>query len=84
MQHISLIELEVAIDTFSLPATSLPFPAITVCKRRKFDVGEYLRAVFDNFQYVCKKAEGVNDTCRESMLLREHYDTYVGHSVSPK
>ncbi len=36
---------EVTIETFSLPATSLPYPAITVCKAHKYDTGEYLRAV---------------------------------------
>ena len=40
-----------AIETFSLPATSLPYPAVTVCKAQKYDVAEYLVAVFDNFEF---------------------------------
>ncbi len=43
----------VTIETFSLPATSLPYPAISVCKPEPYDVGEYIRAVFDNFQMTC-------------------------------
>ena len=42
---------EVTIETFSLPATSLPFPAISVCKTHKYDPGEYLRTVFDSFAH---------------------------------
>ena len=44
---------EVRIETFSLPATSLPYPAITVCKRNKFDATELVRVVFDNFLMSC-------------------------------
>ncbi len=42
---ISLIQfcLVVSIETFSLPATDLPFPAVTVCKVNKYDTGEYIR-----------------------------------------
>ena len=45
----------VAIKTFSKPANEVPFPAITICNEHGFDVGEYIRAVFDNFQYSCLK-----------------------------
>ncbi len=62
---------EVKIDTFSLPATSLPYPAITFCKRNKFDAGDYLRAVFDNFQFYCGLVDG---DCKETELLRSHYE----------
>ena len=65
--------LEVSIATFSFPATELPFPAITICKEHKFDVGEYVRAVFDNFQFSCPD----NATCAESKLLREHYKKFT-------
>ncbi len=34
---------EVTIATFTLPATTLPYPAVTICKKSKYDVGEYLR-----------------------------------------
>ncbi len=61
---------DVSIDTFSLPATSLPFPAVTICRRGRQDAAEYFRAVFNNF-----------DPTDE--LLREHYSTYLetGHTV---
>ena len=43
------------ISTFSLPATDLAYPAITtVCKAQKYDIGEYLRAVYDNFEFACE------------------------------
>ena len=35
----------VAIDTFSLPATDLNYPAITICNRNRYDVGEYIRSL---------------------------------------
>ncbi len=62
------ILLVVSIETFSLPATDLHYPAITVCKTSPYDVGEYLRAVYDNFQMECC-ATGNEDT----QLLREHF-----------
>ncbi len=36
-------DLVVNIKTFSFPATNLTFPAITVCKTYKYDVGDYIR-----------------------------------------
>ena len=79
------------IDTFSLPATRLAFPAITVCKGRPYDVGEYLRAVFDSFEWVCEAPEG-GKNCgpgdNSSTLLRDHYhafrksDTYSVRTAS--
>ncbi len=42
-----------AIDSFSHPAVDLPYPAISICKSSKYDASEYLRAVFDNFEYTC-------------------------------
>ncbi len=33
----------VSISSFAYPATKLPYPAITICKTRKYDVGEYIR-----------------------------------------
>ncbi len=32
-----------AILSFSMPATELKYPAITVCKKHKYDVGQYVR-----------------------------------------
>lgn len=65
----------VAIKTFSKPANELPFPAITICNEHAFDVGQYLRAVFDNFQYSCDK--GYN--CHRTELLRSHFPGYFGN-----
>ena len=67
----------VAIKTFSKPANQVPFPAITVCKEHSYDVGQYLRAVFDNFQYSC--AEGLD--CNETELLRSHFPGYFGEKA---
>ena len=41
----------VEITSFSKKATDLIHPAITICNPNGYDVGEYLRAVFDNFEY---------------------------------
>ena len=70
----------VAINTFSKPANEVPFPAITICNENGFDVGQYLRAVFDNFQYSC-----YNDhNCSEVELLRSHFSGYFEQGVSRK
>ena len=37
--------------TISRPTTNATYPAITICNPNGFDVGEYIRAVYDNFQY---------------------------------
>ena len=68
----------VAIKTFSKPANEVPFPAITICNENGFDVGQYLRAVFDNFQYSC-----YNDhNCSDVELLRSHFPGYFEQEVS--
>ncbi len=69
-----------AIQTFSQPASELPYPAITICRRQKFDTGEYLRAVFDNFQFGCVAG---SDKCSESALLRQHYVKYLNPTKRP-
>ena len=58
----------VEITTFSKKATELYHPAITICNPNGYDVGEYLRAVFDNFEY--------NDL-NSSKLLRSHFPGYA-------
>ena len=60
--------------TFSMSATDLPYPAITICNKNGYDVGEYLRAVFDNFEYGCKDGD-----CEKSSLLRSHFPEYSSH-----
>ncbi len=55
---------DVSIETFSLPSSDLPFPAVTICKERKYDAGDYIRAVFNNF-----------DT--EVEPLKSHYKSYL-------
>ena len=74
----SFLHLEVVIDSFTLPVTDLPYPAITICKRKGlYDPGEYLRAVFNQFKYAYQKDAG--GSCDETALLRKHYR----HFVSP-
>ncbi len=60
------------IDTMSYPATKLAYPAITVCKEDRYDVGEYIRAVFDNFQYAIGDEYGGKVEGKES--IRAEYD----------
>ncbi len=66
---------EVAIATFSLPATRLAYPAVTVCRRGRHDVGEYIRAVFDNFEFACD--EDVAGSCNASDRIRKEYWKYA-------
>ncbi len=62
----------VGIETFSFPVTDLHHPAITVCKSDRFDAGEYVRAVYDNFEYRCKGSRG-SSSCGKRKLLQEHF-----------
>ena len=49
---------EVGIESFTLPVTELPYPAITICKKNGlYDPGEYLRAVFNKFEYAYRAEE---------------------------
>ena len=48
---------KVAIKTFSQPAREVPYPAITICNPKGYDVGEYIRAIFDNFEFSCEKGK---------------------------
>ena len=64
---------DVTIETFSYPATNLEYPAITVCKMGSYNVDEYVRTVFDNFQVVCTD----NQTCADSAPLRDDYPSYL-------
>ena len=57
----------VVITTFSKKATEIMHPAITICNPNGYDVGEYLRAVFDNFEYSNHKS---------SENLRSHFPGY--------
>ena len=64
----------VTIETFTLPATSVAYPAITICKDgTNFDSGDYVRAVFDNFQSTCDS----DASCAEIELLRSHFQDYL-------
>ena len=62
---------DVAVKTFSMPAGGVEYPAITICNQNGYDTTEYLRAVFDNFQYACD-----GEDCKDSELLRSHFRTY--------
>ena len=61
------------IESFSYPATQLAYPAITVCKMNGYNVDEYVRAVFDNFQFVCAD----DKACVETIPLRDDYPYYL-------
>ena len=63
------------IDSFTLPVTELPYPAITICKKRGHDPGEYLRAVFNQFQYAYRKDEA--GSCDKTADLRDHYRSFI-------
>ena len=58
------------IQTFNHPATELKYPAVTVCKKHNYDVAEYLRAVFDNF-------DASHDT-----LIQDHFKKLLGFNLS--
>ena len=73
IQHWIDVPSKVTIKTFSMPATELPYPAITICNKNGKNVGEYLRAIFDNFQYACNEYDG---DCEKTKLLRSHFPTY--------
>ena len=64
-----------SIETFSLPATSLAYPAITVCNGYRYDVGEYIRAVYNNFESKCSVKE---DNCNATKYLRSHFKPIAG------
>lgn len=66
----------VAIKTLSKPANEVPYPAITICNENGFDIGQYIRAVFDNFEYTCSK--GDRHDCGKTELLRSHFPGYAG------
>ena len=64
----------VTIETFTLPATNVTYPAITICKDgTNYDSGDYVRAVFDNFQSTCDS----DASCAEIELLRSHFQDYL-------
>ena len=67
---------QTTVNALGIPITTLNHPAITICKPNGiYDVGEYLRAVFDNFQFTCK-SDTASDSCQSAELLRAHYSTY--------
>ena len=80
---------QTTINALGIPITSLDHPAITICKPNGiYDVGEYLRAVFNNFQFSCK-SDKESESCQAVNLLRSHYTAYsdrnqtkAGHLVS--
>ena len=64
------------IESFTLSVTELPYPAITICKKKGlYDPGEYLRAVFNQFQYAYRKDD--KGSCNDTALLRSHYRNFV-------
>ena len=64
------------INALGIPITSVEHPAITICKPNGiYDVGEYLRAVFNNFKFTCK-GDKDSESCQGVNLLRSHYASY--------
>ena len=64
------------IESFTLSVTELPYPAITICKKKGlYDPGEYLRAVFNQFQYAYRKDD--KGSCIDTATLRSHYRNFV-------
>ena len=57
-----------------MPATDLTYPALTVCNPHPYDVGEYMRAIYDNFQYDCFLDNP--RSCEPAKLLREHFPKF--------
>ena len=67
---------QTTINALGIPITSLDHPAITICKPNGiYDIGEYLRAVFNNFQFTCK-SEKDSESCQAVNLLRSQYSAY--------
>ena len=64
----------VAIATFAMPATEVPSPAITVCNPSGFDIGEYVRAIYDNFQY--RDGEGQVVSKLTAVIAKKKYSRY--------
>ena len=65
------------IDTGNNPVTNLDHPALTICKANGiYDVGEYLRAVFNNFQFACESSLE-SESCKATKTLRRHYSSYL-------
>jgi hypothetical protein len=55
---------QTTINALGIPISHLGHPAITVCKENGiYDVGEYIRAVFNNFQFACNESIS-SDSCQ--------------------
>ena len=58
--------------------TKLDYPAITICKEKGlYDPGEYIRPVFNQFQFACSYGDKL---CDETALLKDHYQNFIGVS----
>ncbi len=67
---------QTTINALGTPVTSLDHPAITVCKENGiYDVGEYLRAVYNNFEFHCSGGD-VSESCRRISKIRDHHGVY--------
>ena len=60
----------VRIETFDHPATNLLYPAVTICKKHNYDVAEYLRFIFDNFD------------ASQDLLLQDHFRKLLKFNLS--
>ena len=68
--------IQTTVNALGIPITKLDHPAITICKPNGiYDIGEYVRAVFNNFKFSCK-SEKDSESCQAANLLRSHYRPY--------
>jgi hypothetical protein len=68
---------QTTINALGIPISQMRHPAITVCKENSiYDVGEYIRAVFNNFQFACNESIS-SESCQSTTMLRNHYSKYT-------
>jgi hypothetical protein len=74
---------QTTINALGIPISQMRHPAITVCKENSvYDVGEYIRAVFNNFQFACNDSIS-SQSCQPTTMLRNHYSKYSKVYLKP-
>jgi hypothetical protein len=74
---------QTTINALGIPISHLHHPAITICKENSvYDVGEYIRAVFNNFQFACN-ASLDSESCQATTMIRNHYSKYSKVYLKP-
>ena len=75
---------QTTINALGIPIKTLDHPAITICKANGiYDIGDYLRAKFNNFQFSCGYSNE-SESCHMANLLRYHYSSYSELIRDPK